>query len=70
MLRVGNTRPLHGTGNWIHKREKNFVLACLHPPRSPTREAVCRSSGNYQTWRLPGVHQEYNATASGRGSNR
>ncbi|GFX52698.1 hypothetical protein TNCV_3980011 [Trichonephila clavipes] len=29
----------------IHKRDNNFVLACLHPPRSPTREAVGRSSG-------------------------
>ncbi|GFX06666.1 hypothetical protein TNCV_382621 [Trichonephila clavipes] len=26
-------------------REINFILVCLHPPRSPTREAVCRSSG-------------------------
>ncbi|GFW90025.1 putative transposase-like protein [Trichonephila clavipes] len=49
---------------------KNFILACLHPPRSPTREAVCRSSGKNQAQRLPGVHPEYNATASGRGSNR
>ncbi|GFX62070.1 hypothetical protein TNCV_2227961 [Trichonephila clavipes] len=42
---------------------------CLHPPRSPTREAECRSSGKYQARRLPGVHPEYSTTASGRGSN-
>ncbi|GFV06954.1 hypothetical protein TNCV_2917141 [Trichonephila clavipes] len=27
------------------RTNKIFILACLHPPRSPTREAVCRSSG-------------------------
>ncbi|GFW01650.1 hypothetical protein TNCV_4085651 [Trichonephila clavipes] len=44
-------------------------MACLYPPRSPTREAVCRSTANNQTRRLPKVHPEYSATASGRGSN-
>ncbi|GFT91087.1 hypothetical protein TNCV_2008901 [Trichonephila clavipes] len=47
----------------------NLILACLHPPRSPTRKAVCRSSGNNQARRLPGLHPEYSTTASGRGSN-
>ncbi|GFW34596.1 hypothetical protein TNCV_952241 [Trichonephila clavipes] len=46
-----------------------FVLACLHPPQSPTREAVCRSSDKYQARRLPGVHPEHSTTASVRGSN-
>ncbi|GFV16691.1 hypothetical protein TNCV_4418781 [Trichonephila clavipes] len=51
-------------------REENFILACLHPPpRSPTGEAVCRSSGKYQAWRLPVVHPEYSAAALGRGCN-
>ncbi|GFW30475.1 hypothetical protein TNCV_454131 [Trichonephila clavipes] len=46
MLRVGKTRPLpgHSIFGSIGAR-KNFILACLHPQRSPTREAVCRSSG-------------------------
>ncbi|GFX60667.1 uncharacterized protein TNCV_4917171 [Trichonephila clavipes] len=39
------------------------------PPRSPTREAVCRSPGTNQARRLPGVHPEYSTTAPGRGSN-
>ncbi|GFW79610.1 hypothetical protein TNCV_1428701 [Trichonephila clavipes] len=69
-LGLGNTRPLqwHSSTESISARNK-FVLACLHPPRSPTREAVCRSSGKNQARRLPGVHPEYNATASGRRSN-
>ncbi|GFW63091.1 hypothetical protein TNCV_4454391 [Trichonephila clavipes] len=50
--------------------KNNFVLAFLHPPRSPTREAVCQSSGKNQARRLPGVHPEYGTTASGRESNR
>ncbi|GFW62088.1 hypothetical protein TNCV_1685191 [Trichonephila clavipes] len=49
--------------------KNNFVLACLLPARSPTKEAVCRESGKHQAWRLPGVHPEYSPTASGRGSN-
>ncbi|GFS62983.1 hypothetical protein TNIN_492201 [Trichonephila inaurata madagascariensis] len=65
-LRLGKTRSLGRSQlHWIHKHEHNFVLACLHPPRSPTREAVCRSSGKNQTRHLPGVHPEYSATASG-----
>ncbi|GFU67235.1 hypothetical protein TNCV_729031 [Trichonephila clavipes] len=48
--------------------KNNFVLVCLHPPRSSTREVVCRSSGQFQTRCLPGVHPEYSTTASGRGS--
>ncbi|GFW77544.1 hypothetical protein TNCV_2499361 [Trichonephila clavipes] len=70
MFRLGNTRPLpgHSSIGSISTR-KTFVLAYLHPPRSPTREAVFRSSGKKQARRLPGVHLEYNATASGRGTN-
>ncbi|GFV62516.1 uncharacterized protein TNCV_3866971 [Trichonephila clavipes] len=52
-----------------HVRVIIFILAYLHPPRSPTREAVCRSSGKYQARRLPGVYPEYSTTASGRRSN-
>ncbi|GFX96446.1 hypothetical protein TNCV_1441211 [Trichonephila clavipes] len=51
--------------HWIHKRENNFVLVCLHPPQSPTREAVCRSSGKNQARRYLEYTQN---TASGRGS--
>ncbi|GFW30375.1 hypothetical protein TNCV_453131 [Trichonephila clavipes] len=70
MLRVGNTRPLpgHSSIGSISVRQ-NFVLACLHPPRSPTREAVCRATDNSQARPLPGVHPEYSAIVSGRGSN-
>ncbi|GFX21701.1 hypothetical protein TNCV_1200811 [Trichonephila clavipes] len=53
----------------ILNREDNFVLACLHPPWSPTWEAVCRSTDNSQARRLPGVHSEHSATASGRRCN-
>ncbi|GFW83730.1 hypothetical protein TNCV_668431 [Trichonephila clavipes] len=70
MLRGGNTRPLPGhisIGSISVKQ--NFVLACLHPAWSPTREAVCRSTDNSQSRRLPGVYPEYSATASGRGSD-
>ncbi|GFW75937.1 hypothetical protein TNCV_3247021, partial [Trichonephila clavipes] len=56
ILHVEQFRRLKGLANiqaftlaqqtWIHMRRKiNFILACLHPPWSPTREAVCRSSG-------------------------
>ncbi|GFX57329.1 hypothetical protein TNCV_3914921 [Trichonephila clavipes] len=67
---VGKTRPLpgHSSIGFISTKH-NFVLACLHPLRSPTREAVCRSSDKYQARRLPGVHPEYSTAASGRGSN-
>ncbi|GFV06917.1 RNase H domain-containing protein [Trichonephila clavipes] len=54
MLMLGKTRPLPGhkiSGSM--KSEIFFILECLHPPRSPTREAVCRSSGKYQARRLP-----------------
>ncbi|GFW88972.1 hypothetical protein TNCV_2684061 [Trichonephila clavipes] len=34
---------------------KNFILACLHPPRSPAREAMCRSSGKTRN----GAYLEY-----------
>ncbi|GFV07116.1 hypothetical protein TNCV_3601361 [Trichonephila clavipes] len=40
----------------IHKRELDFIQACLHPTRSPTREAVCRSSGKTRH----GAYLEYN----------
>ncbi|GFU00677.1 transposable element Tcb2 transposase [Trichonephila clavipes] len=70
VVKVGNTRPLPGRSNIGSISAKhNFVLECLHPPRSPTREAVCRSSSKYQARRLPGVHPEYSTTASGRGFN-
>ncbi|GFT05194.1 hypothetical protein TNCV_122561 [Trichonephila clavipes] len=70
MLMLGKTRPLPGhkiSGSM--KSEIVFILECLYPPRSPTREAVCRSSGKYQARRLPEVHPEYSTTVSGRGSN-
>ncbi|GFS88857.1 hypothetical protein TNCV_3569551 [Trichonephila clavipes] len=60
MLMLGKIRPLPGhkiSGSM--KREMVFILECLHPPRSPTREAVCRSSGKHQARRLPEVHPEY-----------
>ncbi|GFX33501.1 hypothetical protein TNCV_1006621 [Trichonephila clavipes] len=66
MLMLGKTRPLPGheiVGSM--KKEIIFILECLHPPRSPTREAVCRSSGKYQARRLLRVHLEYSDTASG-----
>ncbi|GFX40630.1 hypothetical protein TNCV_2374141 [Trichonephila clavipes] len=69
-LRLGKTRPLPGhscIGSISAKN--NFILVCLHPPQSPTREAACQSSGKNQAWGLPTVHPEYSATASGRGSN-
>ncbi|GFV95337.1 hypothetical protein TNCV_4587121 [Trichonephila clavipes] len=71
MLRLGKTRPLpvHSIFGSIGAR-KDFILVCLHPPRSPTRKAVCRSSGKYQARRLPGLHPEYNATASDNVSSR
>ncbi|GFV56005.1 hypothetical protein TNCV_2729091 [Trichonephila clavipes] len=47
----------------------DFVLACIHPPERPTREAVCCSSGKDQARCLPGVHPEHSTTSSGRGSN-
>ncbi|GFY08408.1 hypothetical protein TNCV_1358141 [Trichonephila clavipes] len=50
----------------------SWVKQGLYPDaalRSPTREAVYRSSGKYQARRLPGVHPEYNATTSVRGPN-
>ncbi|GFV20548.1 hypothetical protein TNCV_4143091 [Trichonephila clavipes] len=55
-LRVGKTRPLHGHSIFgsISAR-KNFILACLHPSRSPTREAVCQSSGKTRQ----GAYLEY-----------
>ncbi|GFY26921.1 hypothetical protein TNCV_930621 [Trichonephila clavipes] len=63
---VGKTRPLPGhSSKGSISVKHNFVLACLHPPRSPTREAVCRSRGKNQVRRLPGVHPEYSTTASG-----
>ncbi|GFX74075.1 hypothetical protein TNCV_490391 [Trichonephila clavipes] len=66
MLGLGKTRHLPGHSSIGPTSAKhNFVLPCLHPPRRPTREAVCRSSGQNQARRLPGVHPEYNATASG-----
>ncbi|GFU29409.1 hypothetical protein TNCV_2382621 [Trichonephila clavipes] len=69
-LRGGNTRliPWHSSID-PYERVNIFVLACLHPPRSPKSEAVCRPSGKNQAWRLLGIHPEYNATTSGRGSN-
>ncbi|GFY29457.1 uncharacterized protein TNCV_2626281 [Trichonephila clavipes] len=50
------------------KRAENFILVCRRPPRSPTREAVCRSSVKNQSRRLPGIHPEcvVSTTASGR----
>ncbi|GFX19432.1 retrovirus-related Pol polyprotein from transposon 412 [Trichonephila clavipes] len=70
MLMLGKTRPLPGHKiSGFMKSEICFILECLHPPRSPTREAVCRSSGKYQARRLPEVHSEYSTTESGRGSN-
>ncbi|GFV94028.1 hypothetical protein TNCV_3356771 [Trichonephila clavipes] len=47
-VKTGNLR---GSGS--------FLLACLHPLRSTTKEAVCQLSGTGQTRRLPGVHPEY-----------
>ncbi|GFX75403.1 hypothetical protein TNCV_2546741 [Trichonephila clavipes] len=59
MVRLGETRPLPGPSSIGSIKVKyNFILACLHPPRSPTREAVCRSSDKYQARRLPGVHPD------------
>ncbi|GFT29393.1 hypothetical protein TNCV_757491 [Trichonephila clavipes] len=54
MLMLGKIRPLPGhkiSGSM--KIDMVFILECLYPPRSPTREAVCRSSGKYQARRLP-----------------
>ncbi|GFU50086.1 hypothetical protein TNCV_3210811 [Trichonephila clavipes] len=46
MFRVVKTKLLPGHSCIGSTSVKNhFVLACLPPPRSPTREAVCRSSG-------------------------
>ncbi|GFX29715.1 hypothetical protein TNCV_2750491 [Trichonephila clavipes] len=71
MLLLGKTRPLHGHKiSGYMKREMVYILKCLHPPRSTTREAVFRSSGKYQAQRLPEVHPEYRTTVSERGSNR
>ncbi|GFU10521.1 hypothetical protein TNCV_2273491 [Trichonephila clavipes] len=50
-------------------RKRIFILACLHPPRSPTRGGSVPVIWQNQARRLPEVHPEYNATASGRGSN-
>ncbi|GFU78340.1 hypothetical protein TNCV_528831 [Trichonephila clavipes] len=55
-LMLGKTRPLPGHKiSGCMKSEIVFILECLHPPRSPTREAVCGSSGKYQARRLPEV---------------
>ncbi|GFT84188.1 hypothetical protein TNCV_1150041 [Trichonephila clavipes] len=63
MLMLGKTRPLPGHEiSGFMKREMVFILECPQPPRSPTREAVCRSSGKYQARRLPRVHPEYSDT--------
>ncbi|GFU69965.1 hypothetical protein TNCV_3980591 [Trichonephila clavipes] len=35
------------------------------PPQSPTREAVCRSTGKNQERSLPGVHPGYSPIAPG-----
>ncbi|GFV31737.1 hypothetical protein TNCV_2442081 [Trichonephila clavipes] len=43
----------------------NSILACLPPPRSSTRVAVCRSSSQTQARCLLGIHPEYSATTSG-----
>ncbi|GFT30925.1 hypothetical protein TNCV_1683031 [Trichonephila clavipes] len=66
MLMLGKIRPLprHKISGSM-KREIVFILECLHPPRSPTREAVCRSSSKYQARRLPEIHPDYSTTASG-----
>ncbi|GFX92535.1 hypothetical protein TNCV_710401 [Trichonephila clavipes] len=67
MSKLGKTKPLPGYSSIASIRVKyNFILMCLHPPRSPTREAVCRSFGKNQARRFPGLHPEYSDTASGR----
>ncbi|GFV95089.1 hypothetical protein TNCV_3708841 [Trichonephila clavipes] len=40
----------------------------MHPPITDSNK-VCRSSVKNQAQRLPGVHPDHTATASGRGSN-
>ncbi|GFT19810.1 hypothetical protein TNCV_4992711 [Trichonephila clavipes] len=54
---LGNTRPLP------RHSSIGSILAGLYPPRSPTRDAVCRSSDKYQARRFPGVYPEYSDTA-------
>ncbi|GFV45648.1 hypothetical protein TNCV_2794741 [Trichonephila clavipes] len=55
---------------WHLKQCRGFGMYGRILQLSPTREAVCRPSGKNEARRLPGVHPEYNATASKRGSNR
>ncbi|GFT11112.1 hypothetical protein TNCV_1084641 [Trichonephila clavipes] len=57
MVRLSKTRPLPGHSRLGSKCEKNkLILACLHPPRSTTREAVCRSYGKNQ---VRGAYLDY-----------
>ncbi|GFX13797.1 hypothetical protein TNCV_3421091 [Trichonephila clavipes] len=70
VLILGFTRPIPGRSSiGSIEVKQNFILVCLHPPRSPAREEVCRSTDNSQARRLSGKYPEYNAAASGRGIN-
>ncbi|GFT52232.1 hypothetical protein TNCV_2530931 [Trichonephila clavipes] len=49
MLIVGKTMPFLERSCIVSiSVKKHLILVYLPPPRSPTREAVCRSSGKYQ----------------------
>ncbi|GFX20290.1 hypothetical protein TNCV_1438491 [Trichonephila clavipes] len=68
-LRLGKTIPLPGNSIF-----GSIGVTRLHPDVPPpttesNKGAVCRSSGENQARRLPGVLPEYSATASGGGSN-
>ncbi|GFV29894.1 hypothetical protein TNCV_657231 [Trichonephila clavipes] len=70
MFRLGNTRPLpgHSSIGSISTRKN------LHPGVTPPTTKSNKGGSVPVIWqnqarRLPEVHLEYNATASGRGSN-
>ncbi|GFX07118.1 hypothetical protein TNCV_4268701 [Trichonephila clavipes] len=71
MLGLGNTRPLPGhssIGSINTCNETSSWRASTHHGEQQGRQCAGHLAKN-QARRLPGVHPQHSATASGRGSN-
>ncbi|GFW00494.1 HTH_Tnp_Tc3_2 domain-containing protein [Trichonephila clavipes] len=67
MFMLGKTRLLLVHNSTGSKNVKGrFVMASLHPKRSPKRDPVCRSFRINQVRRIPGIYPECSNTLSGR----
>ncbi|GFX02642.1 hypothetical protein TNCV_3869791 [Trichonephila clavipes] len=70
MCKLGNTRPLPGHSSIGSINTRNKLHSGVHPPTTESNKGGSVSViWQNQARRLPEVHPEYSATASGRGSN-